>query len=497
MITAILTCCRCSKNFHLVCVKKSIRCPFELSLIDSGQIKFHCTKCDLLREVYCHYLSLQAKKTYGVKEKIFSVKQLKILIKLGPDQKLKLRWANQLPKRVVNNFDKFCADEKCGLCRKNLKQAKNTKNQQKPSKVEATISDYGISFLNSRLPIGFKSTYKDIELFTVSSSDFLNILPKSKHKSRCQCICHQMLVEPENIDPENRVIYFFRTKGTCIECTNKTHQLYFPSNYYEKYLSKKLQDYQFQNYQDYNEIIFILRNKRTNYFYFADFKANSPVKIPKSIAQKEVQNCYRLLKNIDPEPLTYQTLGLRINTVHGCARTRAYNKEKYVKNICTSFERNLSPTELDETDATNDNDYFNPKRADKLSQFALPKKYEKMEDFRIGQSKIHGRGLIACRNYAIGEEVVEYSGERIRNVIADLREAEYRKNGEGNYLFALDNGYVIDATKFSSLARFINHSCEPNCVVTNVDDEKLVISTRKFIPAGEEFSFNYAQCAKI
>lgn len=62
---------------------------------------------------------------------------------------------------------------------------------------------------------------------------------------------------------------------------------------------------------------------------------------------------------------------------------------------------------------------------------------------------------------AIGsdEMVIEYVGQSIRSIIADLREIQYEKIGIGSsYLFRIDMETIIDATKCGNLARFINHS---------------------------------------
>ncbi|KAI7750718.1 hypothetical protein M8C21_013020 [Ambrosia artemisiifolia] len=62
--------------------------------------------------------------------------------------------------------------------------------------------------------------------------------------------------------------------------------------------------------------------------------------------------------------------------------------------------------------------------------------------------------------------VIEYVGELIRSRISDIRERHYEKMGiSSSYLFRLDDGFVVDATKRGGIARFINHSCEPNCDV--------------------------------
>lgn len=60
--------------------------------------------------------------------------------------------------------------------------------------------------------------------------------------------------------------------------------------------------------------------------------------------------------------------------------------------------------------------------------------------------------------------VIEYVGQRVRPVVADLREHQYEAKGIGSsYLFRIDSEAIIDATRSGNLARFINHSCNPNC----------------------------------
>lgn len=61
---------------------------------------------------------------------------------------------------------------------------------------------------------------------------------------------------------------------------------------------------------------------------------------------------------------------------------------------------------------------------------------------------------------AADEMVIEYVGQMVRPVVADLRERHYEATGIGSsYLFRIDVDTIIDATKCGNLARFINHSC--------------------------------------
>ncbi|XP_020090722.1 histone-lysine N-methyltransferase ATXR7 isoform X2 [Ananas comosus] len=111
------------------------------------------------------------------------------------------------------------------------------------------------------------------------------------------------------------------------------------------------------------------------------------------------------------------------------------------------------------------------------------------------RSKIHDWGLVALEPIDAEDFVIEYVGELIRRQISDIREHQYEKMGIGSsYLFRLDDGYVVDATKRGGLARFINHSCEPNCytkVITVEGQKKIFIYAKRHISAGEELTYNY------
>ncbi|KAJ3696523.1 hypothetical protein LUZ61_000228 [Rhynchospora tenuis] len=126
----------------------------------------------------------------------------------------------------------------------------------------------------------------------------------------------------------------------------------------------------------------------------------------------------------------------------------------------------------------------------KISQLSSRKKR-----LRFQRSKIHEWGLVALEPIDAEDFVIEYVGEVIRGRISDIREQQYEKMGIGSsYLFRLDDDYVIDATKSGGLARFINHSCEPNCYtkVIPVDGQKKIfIYAKRHIKAGEELTYNY------
>ena len=89
---------------------------------------------------------------------------------------------------------------------------------------------------------------------------------------------------------------------------------------------------------------------------------------------------------------------------------------------------------------------------------------KRAKDVRFDRSPIHNWGLFAEEPIAAQDMIIEYVGEKIRQAVADRREVAYTKQGIGSsYLFRLDDYYLIDATKKGGIARFINHSCMPNC----------------------------------
>jgi histone-lysine N-methyltransferase SETD1 len=97
---------------------------------------------------------------------------------------------------------------------------------------------------------------------------------------------------------------------------------------------------------------------------------------------------------------------------------------------------------------------------------------------RFDRSSIHGWGLYAEENISMGDMIIEYVGEKVRQRVADMREVMYTKQGIGSsYLFRIDDDMVIDATKKGGIARFINHSCMPNCTakIIKVDGTKRIV----------------------
>ena len=113
---------------------------------------------------------------------------------------------------------------------------------------------------------------------------------------------------------------------------------------------------------------------------------------------------------------------------------------------------------------------------------------------RFGRSGIEGWGVYTDACLEKGEGVLEYRGVMIGNAVADRREHMYRAQGRDDYQFRIDDNTVVDATRKGSLARYVNHSCDPNCFTQIVEygpKKKIVIFARRRIEAGEELTYDY------
>lgn len=105
-------------------------------------------------------------------------------------------------------------------------------------------------------------------------------------------------------------------------------------------------------------------------------------------------------------------------------------------------------------------------------------------------SAIHGRGVYAIAPIKKGTRVLEYLGERISHAEADAR---YEKKGDDDghtFLFIASNRTVIDAGTDGNDARFINHSCNPNCE-TVIENSRVFIDAIRSIKPGEELGYDY------
>lgn len=130
-----------------------------------------------------------------------------------------------------------------------------------------------------------------------------------------------------------------------------------------------------------------------------------------------------------------------------------------------------------------------PKSGSRTS--AATKNARRKPPYAVRHSPIHGRGVFATRTIRKGADIVEYRGRRI-----DVEEADNLPDSDpGNpfhtFLFELNDGRVIDAGVRGNAARWINHSCNPNCIPYEDDEGRVFIEAKRTIRAGEELSYDY------
>jgi SET domain-containing protein len=111
--------------------------------------------------------------------------------------------------------------------------------------------------------------------------------------------------------------------------------------------------------------------------------------------------------------------------------------------------------------------------------------------FELRQSPIQGQGAFATRPIKKGTRIIEYAGERISQDEADVRYDDESMKRHHTFLFTLDEDTVIDAAVGGNEARFINHSCDPNCQAF-IEGDRIFIYSIRPIEQGEELCYDYA-----
>ncbi|KAL2465347.1 Histone-lysine N-methyltransferase ASHH1 [Abeliophyllum distichum] len=130
-------------------------------------------------------------------------------------------------------------------------------------------------------------------------------------------------------------------------------------------------------------------------------------------------------------------------------------------------------------------------------QHCRNQKFQKCEYARTNLFKTEGRGwgLLADENIKAGQFIIEYCGEIISSEEAEKRSQAYEALGlKDAYIISLNANCFIDATKKGSLARFINHSCQPNCETrkwTVLGETRVGIFAKKDISAETELAYDY------
>ena len=108
----------------------------------------------------------------------------------------------------------------------------------------------------------------------------------------------------------------------------------------------------------------------------------------------------------------------------------------------------------------------------------------------VQRSSVHGSGVFAARSIRKGTRIIEYTGERVTHAQADIRYEDKDEKDNHTFLFIVDRKTVIDAGVDGNDARFINHSCDPNCESV-IEGRRVFIEAIRNIAAGEELAYDY------
>lgn len=111
----------------------------------------------------------------------------------------------------------------------------------------------------------------------------------------------------------------------------------------------------------------------------------------------------------------------------------------------------------------------------------------------VRESQLHGKGAFAKRHIPAGTVIIEYKGEivppeEVDNIMSHTDDPDH------TFTFSLSTGAVIDGGVNGNDARWINHSCEPNCEAHEDDDNRVWIRALKDIEPGTELTFDYKLC---
>ncbi len=105
------------------------------------------------------------------------------------------------------------------------------------------------------------------------------------------------------------------------------------------------------------------------------------------------------------------------------------------------------------------------------------------------RSKLHGWGVFALEDIPKNKRIIVYTGEKISHKESLGREHRYLTDG-AIWCFLLNSRWVIDGHVGGNDARFINHSCKPNCY-TQIIDGLIWVRAAKTIAKGEELTYDY------
>jgi SET domain-containing protein len=116
---------------------------------------------------------------------------------------------------------------------------------------------------------------------------------------------------------------------------------------------------------------------------------------------------------------------------------------------------------------------------------------KRKQRYAVRSSGIHGRGVFATRKIRKATVIIEYKGQRVSWDEAMKRPDSDPDDSAHTFLFEIDDGRVIDARVRGNAARWINHSCDPNCKTFEDEEGRVFIEAKRKIRKGEELCYDY------
>tara|TARA_B000000609_G_C24113518_1_gene315385 strand:- start:304 stop:789 length:486 start_codon:yes stop_codon:yes gene_type:complete len=116
--------------------------------------------------------------------------------------------------------------------------------------------------------------------------------------------------------------------------------------------------------------------------------------------------------------------------------------------------------------------------------------------WKVKKSKVHGTGVFATKDINKGTKIIQYIGNKVTKAVGDkisekrIEKYLHSKTTGSVYIFELNSKYDIDGSPLYNKARYINHSCNPNCEVDIIRGKIWIISIKKILK-GDELSYDY------
>lgn len=249
--------------------------------------------------------------------------------------------------------------------------------------------------------------------------------------------------------------------------------------------------------------------------------ANEPIKISTDTIEAAVKAVTTKTETSEPVDISYDVVDVDVECpilISGSARTEGFfqlesserRRVKY-KGILEAFSSSSGPSTSANPTGSNESNSGRSSRAQNRRPLLQSTSNVTMDLFKVSplqstqklvalrNSSIHSYGLVIMESAEPGDLIIEYVGELVRASVANIREWKYEREYRGDgiassYLFRLDGIMVIDATHQGNLARFINHSCDPNCfakTITLNGSKRIVLYAKKSIRTGEEITYDY------